>query len=290
MRFGCEINISTEAAPFLREAGGPYDLIARAGFDTTDVSWDSQLGTATAQGSAGGAPSTDVGADASTRAHDVRRAGLELVCFHSDLLAPGLGVPENAAIQEDHMESARALGCSLFLVHSLWINWEPFDFSSAAEWKRYLDFDVGNLLEVASRCRARHLRLVVENNPLFPLQYYVDLFREIPPESAGMCLDTGHANVQALGREAPLADWIRALGDRIEHLHLHGNDGVHDVHLPILAPDGAIDWKACFHALKAAGYRGVVHEELPPMTGAECIRWALLERGCAPIRELWETS
>ncbi len=286
MKYGCEINIGAEAAPFLYEAEDPYRVIASAGFDTTDVSWDTQLGAAPA----------GVGADAAERTNAVRRAGLELICFHSDLLDAQRTSQENVVLQERHMQSARALGCSLFLVHSLWINCAPFDFSSADEWRRYLDFDIQVLGEVGSRCHARGLRLVIENNPMFPLPYYVELLRELPPQSAGMCLDVGHANIQlpgapgSPGSETQLTDWIDALGHRIEHLHLHGNDGKNDVHLPILAPGGTVDWPACFHALKAANYAGVIHEELPPMTGAERIRWALLEREASPIRELWESS
>ena len=290
MRFGCEVNISADDAPFLCADGGPYNVIASAGFDTTDVSWDTELAATLAEANVDGAQPTDVGASASARAEEARRSGLVLVCFHSDFLAPGRTPKENGDLQERHMRSARALACSLFLAHSLWVNWAPFDLSSPQEWNRYLDFDVANLIEVGSRCRARGLRLVIENNPLFPLPYYVDLFREMPPESVGMCLDVGHANVQLPGRDAPVTDWIDALGDRIEHLHLHDNDGKSDIHLPILAPGGTVDWKACFHALKSVDYSGVIHEELPPMTGAELIRWALLERGADPIRELWESS
>ena len=279
MRFGCEANIRADEAPSLCGDRSPYDLIASAGFDTTDVSWDSPLAAATG--------ATGDGAVPSPQARPVSSSGLERVCYHSDVLTPDIAAAENAAMQERRMRSACDLACSLFLVHSLWVNWEPFDFSSARECKRYLDFDTSTLLEVSSRCSARRLRLVIENNPSFPLQYYVDLFGEIPPESAGMCLDVGHANLQAPGYDTPLAAWIQALGDRIEHLHLHGNDGMKDIHLPVLAPGGTVDWKACFQALKAVSYRGVIHEELPPWTGAELIGWALLERGSGPIRELW---
>jgi sugar phosphate isomerase/epimerase len=286
MRYGCEINISAEIAPFLYEAGDPYGVIASAGFDTTDVSWDTQLGAAPA----------GVGADAAFRVNAVSRAGLDLICFHSDLLDAKRTIKENIVMQQRHMQSARDLGCSLFLVHSLWVNYAPFDFSCDDTRRRYIDFDVQTLQEIGSQCRAQGLSLVIENNPMFPLSYYVELFDEIPPQNAGMCLDVGHANIQSPGSpgtpgsETLLTDWIHALGHRIEHLHLHGNDGKNDVHLPILAPGGIVDWKACFHALKAINYCGVIQEELPPMTGAKRIRWALLERGVGPIRELWESS
>ena len=269
MRFGCEVNLGENEAPFLCADGDPYDLIASAGFDTTDVS-------------------AAVVARATTER--ASRSGLEFVCYHSDFLAPERAAQDNGAIQEHHMQNAGALRCLLFLVHSLWIDWKPFDFASTGQWKRYLDFDISNLQEIGRRCRGHHLRFVIENNPLFPLRYYVELLSNIPPENAGMCLDVGHANIQVPGHETPLTDWIHALGDRIEHLHLHDNDGVKDLHLPILAPGGTVDWKSCFQALKAVDYHGIIHEELPPMTGVRFTRWALLERGSRPIRELWASS
>ena len=300
MKIGCEVNMSREEAPFLYEGGGLYALIRQAGYEWTDTSWDSEVAVSPGEdGPAAKPPAPPVGtlpvADSwwytgtIARAQEIRAHGLELVCYHSDLLSPELPPHANGERQKLHMQCARASGCSLFLVHSKWVDYKPFDFSSAREWKEYLDFDVTNLLAVAAGCEANGLRLVIENNPFFPKEYYVELLGEVPEEKAGMCLDVGHANLQSAGYETGLADYIHAVGGRIEHLHLHGNDGAKDVHLPVLAPGGSVDWKACFRALKDVSYSGVVHEELVPMTGADLVRWALEDRGCGPVRAVWES-
>jgi len=273
--FGCVINAGEYHEALAKECGPTFQSIARAGFDTTDTggSVDMENGGWLEAAGRGG--------------RRIRAAGLRVVAYHSVLLMSNLTPEANGALQELHMHGARTAGCSMFIVHSRWENFEPFDFLSRRLWGDYLDFDIAHLLEVSRRCQRVGLRLVIENNPLFPLGYYEDLFREIPIENAGFLLDTGHANIQTPGFETPLTDWIERLGGRHEHLHLHDNDGRNDRHIPILAAGGNIDWQACFRALKATGYSGVINEELPPMTGIERTRWALLERGAAPLRELW---
>ncbi len=70
------------------------------------------------------------------------------------------------------------------------------------------------------------------------------------------CLDIGHMNIHAINP----ADTIRALGDRIELLHVHDNNGVTDQHNPIGM--GIIDWQDVASALKEINYKGVFSLEL----------------------------
>ena len=64
------------------------------------------------------------------------------------------------------------------------------------------------------------------------------------------CLDIGHANLVGQTPE----DMIRKLGCRIEALHVHDNDLVHDLHqLPFT---GKIDFDAVTDALAEIGYAG----------------------------------
>ena len=57
-----------------------------------------------------------------------------------------------------------------------------------------------------------------------------------------ICLDTGHALCNS---SIPLSVWIDDLGTRIQHVHLHNNDGVADRHWPlgkgIASMDAVID-------------------------------------------------
>ncbi|NLD87280.1 MAG: sugar phosphate isomerase/epimerase [Clostridiales bacterium] len=65
------------------------------------------------------------------------------------------------------------------------------------------------------------------------------------------CLDIGHSVLSGSGPK----DMITKLGDRIETLHVHDNDGRNDYHLvPGL---GRIDWDECVTALTDIGYKGM---------------------------------
>ena len=66
------------------------------------------------------------------------------------------------------------------------------------------------------------------------------------------CLDIGHAEMKGLGTSAP--EMIRALGSRLQALHIHDNDKWHDSHeIPFSM---ALDWNAIVKALVDIDYQG----------------------------------
>lgn len=66
------------------------------------------------------------------------------------------------------------------------------------------------------------------------------------------CLDTGHMFINAIEP----AEAVRTLGSRLKLLHVHDNDGSHDLHA---APGtGKIDWADFARALGEVGYDGAV--------------------------------
>ncbi len=76
----------------------------------------------------------------------------------------------------------------------------------------------------------------------------------LPSDVFVACVDIGHAEMAGLQTSA--AETIRTLGERVEALHIHDNDRLHDSHaLPYL---GNIDFDAVIDALRAVGYRGDV--------------------------------
>jgi sugar phosphate isomerase/epimerase len=76
---------------------------------------------------------------------------------------------------------------------------------------------------------------------------YVD---ELNSPHVTACLDIGHAHLVGQTPDG----MIRALGSRIEALHVHDNDLVHDLHtLPFV---GKIDWDAVTDALAEIAYGG----------------------------------
>ena len=66
------------------------------------------------------------------------------------------------------------------------------------------------------------------------------------------CLDLGHAEMKGLGTSAP--EMIRALGSRLQALHIHDNDKWHDSHeMPFSM---SLDWNAIVKALADIDYKG----------------------------------
>lgn len=66
------------------------------------------------------------------------------------------------------------------------------------------------------------------------------------------CLDIGHAEMQGSGSGA--VNMIRALGDKLQALHIHDNDRHYDSHQIPFSMD--IDFYAVVKALKEIGYSG----------------------------------
>lgn len=66
------------------------------------------------------------------------------------------------------------------------------------------------------------------------------------------CLDIGHAEMAGLGTSAP--ESIRALGNRLQALHIHDNDRRGDSHQIPFSMN--IEWEPIARALKEIGYSG----------------------------------
>lgn len=74
----------------------------------------------------------------------------------------------------------------------------------------------------------------------------------VKDENLVACLDIGHAEMRGSGEGAP--QMIRALGSRLQALHIHDNDKLHDSHQIPFSMD--IDFGAVAAALKEVNYRG----------------------------------
>lgn len=145
------------------------------------------------------------------------------------------------------LRAAAALGAAGAVLHLGW----PADPWEGPQPER-ARAAVAELLPVA---REAGVRLLLENilSPGTRCARLVALLDELDPEAeAGLCLDLGHAHV-AGGVLAELA----AARPRLQHLHVHDNDGRADQHL---APgQGTLPWAELFPALAdAAGLRGAL--------------------------------
>ena len=86
------------------------------------------------------------------------------------------------------------------------------------------------------------------------------LLEAIDSPRIGHCFDVGHWN---LFHSVSMAEWFAELGDRIIHVHVHDNHGLHDDHFPI--GDGSIDFDEYFRLMRryapAASYAIEAHDK-----------------------------
>jgi sugar phosphate isomerase/epimerase len=100
--------------------------------------------------------------------------------------------------------------------------------------KKYMmDVVVENAIKISGYSEARHFRYLTDKVPCL-----------------GMSLDVGHAFVK--GGMKNIENYVKLLGNRIEHVHMHDNHGESDEHLPI--GKGKINWKQVVKLLKEINY------------------------------------
>lgn len=92
-----------------------------------------------------------------------------------------------------------------------------------------------------------HLTVCLENVMEPDASMLLDIVRQVNDARLRICLDLGHANTSA-SRETP-ADWLKACAPYLSHVHLHNNDGIHDLHAPLF--EGAMDIAALLKQLNA---------------------------------------
>lgn len=113
-------------------------------------------------------------------------------------------------------------------------------------------------------CRRLGIRIGLENlnensgeTSLYELNRYISVF---PPDYIGFCWDTGHSNLIEHGIER-----IRPFIERLLILHLNGNNGEKDDHLPI--GEGTVDWDHVMEILAASPYDGTLTQEVAVRRG-----------------------
>jgi len=91
-------------------------------------------------------------------------------------------------------------------------------------------------------------------------QELIKAYDRLKCDNLGLCFDCGHTNCGVNEGFPEVADVIHLLGDKINLLHLHDNNGLADEHRPPKV--GTIDWPALFEALEDIHYTGVFNYEL----------------------------
>ncbi len=142
-----------------------------------------------------------------------------------------------------------ALGARRVTVHGNWASARLFSL------RECLDFQLSSLRELVARGADAGIEIMYE--PIGIERDNAHNVRQLLEGAPGLNLhiDIGHAN---LCNKNP-AQFIEALHERLVHIHLHDNNGVADLHLPIGC--GIIDWPETVGALKKR-YDGAVTLEI----------------------------
>ena len=124
-----------------------------------------------------------------------------------------------------------------------------------ADFRRSLDVLLEQSEQVGIRLACENLQLKGEPRPLCRMAELRAVVDEYPP-TIGICLDTGHANNNALDP----ADEARVAGPRLIALHLQDTDGIEDRHW--VPGAGSVQWHRLHAALREIQFRGAWTFEL----------------------------
>jgi len=139
--------------------------------------------------------------------------------------------------------AAERLGARLIVFHP---GYDPWHYGNQVrQWQEQaLDF----WPEFLRRAEDNGIRLVLENIYDRSARLLCWLVQTLDHPLFGHCFDIGH---WALFGSQPLDAWLRRLGDRLYHLHLHDNRGRNDDHLPL--GQGKIDFTPLWAHLRTLG-------------------------------------
>ena len=134
-----------------------------------------------------------------------------------------------------------------------------FKERSIVFWKEFMDRIDGDIEVVIEN--------VFDDDP----EVLKEIIDKVNRPNLKLCLDIGHANCYT---NIGVVNWIKELGSRISHFHIHNNDGKVDTHNSI--DDGIIDMKEVFKAIDE--YCPLSTISLEVMEARNSIKW-LIEEG-----------
>ncbi len=168
------------------------------------------------------------------------------------------------------IDAARLMGIERAVTH-------PIAFYSAevsyGDWVRA---NMSFLTPVVEYAREKGVRICIENMPSERESADNHLYGSCALNisslaeklNCGVCWDTGHANISGYKQSEQLA----TIGNRLEILHIHDNDGSRDSHLPPF--DGNVDWEDVAFGLRCLECNFVLDAEVSAwaVDGAEKTR------------------
>ena len=268
--------ISASTASTFRILGveGAFEMFADAGFDAVDFGFDLDMPLWNVR--KGDRSSIFFQSQDEIIAHyapykaAADRYGIKIHQAHAPFPSYIHEDPETTAIALDAAKKCfpllRMMDCHYLVVHPCFGNYnERLEYDD--EWALNIKFysaliedakkyDVIVCLENMFTARRGKIYEAICSDPN-EAAAYVDELNSIAGEKRfAFCFDTGHALL--LGKDQYLT--LKQLGDRVEVLHVHDNDGWDDQHVsPFM---GRLDWDRFVMGLKAIGYKGVMNLEI----------------------------
>jgi len=136
-----------------------------------------------------------------------------------------------------------------------------YNLNSESFLHKIKEINLINFSEIAKSAQDFGVKIAIENRleqtfGAFP-QDLIELVDEINNDYIGICLDTGHINVQGV----PPSKAVRLFGERLIATHVHDNNGKGDQHLPPLM--GNINWSDFISSLNDVHYTTPIIVEIP---------------------------
>lgn len=156
------------------------------------------------------------------------------------------------------VEGTAILGCKKMVIHPLM----PFGINDEGHEKETYEINLDFMGKLSEVGKANDVVICYENMPMPLLSMasvpsILKVVREINSDYFKVCLDVGHSIIT---KNIP-GDAVRMIGkDTLAALHIHDNNGKHDVHIHPYA--GVIDWENFCMALKDIGFDGVMSFEI----------------------------
>jgi sugar phosphate isomerase/epimerase len=183
------------------------------------------------------------------RLHEAVRAQFEgLTALHGPFIGMEFAHADHlirAAVQQRMdrtFDAARQLRASRVILHAGFTReLELFDLHEV-----WLQGNIAYWRQEIMRWADAGMEIVLENVTERAPDLLVRLVEAVDHPALGLCLDVGHQHVFS---ELGAVEWVRQMGSRLYHVHLHDNDSTKDAHWPI--GRGTIQFEPFFAALRA---------------------------------------
>ena len=161
--------------------------------------------------------------------------------------------PEIRAVIKKRMNQAldlcQAIGATQMVIHSPYMFWHHNNIDKMeGERAAFVERVHACIGDAVARAGDIGCTLVLENIEDIDPHVRVMLADSFGSAAIAVSVDTGHAHYAHHWAGAPPVDYyVRAAGERLQHVHLQDVDGFADRHWPL--GDGTIPWVAVFEAL-----------------------------------------